>query len=131
MFPNGDIASWSAASDAALGASHGDVAIEVLDGEQLLGIGLGADILVVDDDEHNLIAYEAALAPLGRAIVLVRSGTQALAQLLNQDFALLLLDVSMPEPSGIVLSRANPERFQYYNYGYQDYEGYNKYYNGG
>src|SRR4051812_18926857 len=69
--------------------------------EELVGIGLGTAILVVDDDVTNLMAYEAALAPLGRPLVLVRSGMQALAKLLDQDFALVLLDVSMPEMSGL------------------------------
>ena len=30
--------------------------------------------------------------------------------------------------AGIVLTRAHTKRFQYYNYGYQPYYGYNKYY---
>ncbi|HEU0031429.1 MAG TPA: ATP-binding protein [Kofleriaceae bacterium] len=85
-------------------------AIEVLEPEDVLGIGLGADILIVDDDPTNLVAYEAALAPLGRSLVLVRSGVEALAKLLEQDFALILLDVTMPELSGLETARMLRER---------------------
>lgn len=62
--------------------------------------GTGADILVVDDNESDLITLEAALAPLGRKLVLVRSGIEALAKLLAQDFALVVIDVAMPDMSG-------------------------------
>lgn len=68
--------------------------------EDLIGVGPGEDILIVDDSDANLIAFEAALAPLGRKLVLVQSGVEALAKLLAQDFALVILDVSMPGMSG-------------------------------
>jgi signal transduction histidine kinase len=87
-----------------------DPGIEVLDADDLLGIGLGADILVVDDDDANLTAYEAALAPLGRRMVAAQSGIAALARLLEQDFALVLLDVSMPEMTGLETARRIRER---------------------
>ncbi|HEX5060348.1 MAG TPA: response regulator [Kofleriaceae bacterium] len=69
--------------------------------EELLGIGAGEDILIVDDNEANLIAFDSALAPLGRRLVMVQSGVQALAEMLAQDFALVILDVSMPGMTGI------------------------------
>ncbi|MGN6103790.1 MAG: response regulator, partial [Kofleriaceae bacterium] len=74
-------------------------------GDELLDIGSGDDILVADDSHANLLAIEAALAPLGRALVLVDSGLDALARLLEQDFALILLDVAMPGMSGIETAR--------------------------
>src|SRR3954453_6866545 len=55
-----------------------DPAIEVFQADELLGIGLGSDILMVDDDAANLAAYEAALAPLGRRLVPAQSGMAAL-----------------------------------------------------
>lgn len=58
------------------------------------------DILVVDDDEANLTAIEAALGEMGRRVVAARSGREALRHLLHQDFALILLDVQMPEMDG-------------------------------
>jgi CheY-like chemotaxis protein len=68
-------------------------------------IGSGDDILVVDDAQANLVAFEAALAPLGRRLVLAHSGTEALARLLDQDFALIVLDVAMPGMTGIDTAR--------------------------
>jgi len=85
-------------------------AIEVVDPHDLLGVGTGTDILVVDDDQATLAAYEAALGPLGRRIVLASSGIMALARMLEQDFALLLLDVSMPDMSGIETARRIRQR---------------------
>ncbi|HEY4182267.1 MAG TPA: response regulator [Kofleriaceae bacterium] len=89
--------------------SAGD-SIEVLSPEDVLEIGLGSDILVVDDHPSNLMAYEAALAPLGRTLVLVQSGVEALAKLLEKDFALILLDVTMPGMSGVETARMIRER---------------------
>src|SRR5687767_13552658 len=60
----------------------------------------GAKILVVDDTPANLIAVEAALEPLKRQIVTACSGQDALGHLLEQDFALIILDVQMPEMDG-------------------------------
>jgi signal transduction histidine kinase len=65
----------------------------------------GRDILVVDDHDTNLIAIEAALTPVGRKLVLARSGVEALARLLEQDFALLILDVAMPGMDGFETAR--------------------------
>src|SRR5688500_1540148 len=68
-------------------------------------ISYGRDILVVDDNQTNLIAIEAALAPLGRKLVLAHSGVEALARLLEQDFALIILDVAMPGMDGFETAR--------------------------
>jgi len=65
-----------------------------------LRITYGRDILVVDDNQTNLVAIEAALSPLGRKLVLARSGIEALGRLLDQDFALIILDVAMPGMDG-------------------------------
>ena len=65
-----------------------------------LEISYGRDILVVDDNQANLIAIEAALSPLGRKLVLASSGLEALGKLLEQDFALIVLDVAMPGMDG-------------------------------
>jgi signal transduction histidine kinase len=65
-----------------------------------LDISYGRDILVVDDNQANLIAIEAALSPLGRPLVLAHSGIEALGKLLEQDFALIILDVAMPGMDG-------------------------------
>jgi len=58
------------------------------------------DILIVDDREDKLLALEAALISLGQRIVKARSGKEALRRLLRQQFAVILLDVSMPVMDG-------------------------------
>jgi signal transduction histidine kinase len=68
-------------------------------------VSYGRDILVVDDNDTNLIAVEAALQTLDRKKVLARSGVEALACLLDQDFALIILDVSMPGMDGFETAR--------------------------
>src|SRR5712671_5737498 len=77
---------------------------EEAEANQLL-LSYGRDILVVDDNDTNLIAIEAALVPLGRKLVLARSGVEALARLLEQDFALIVLDVAMPGMDGFETAR--------------------------
>lgn len=57
-------------------------------------------ILLVDDSPENLVSLEAALESLGQELVLAQSGTEALRHLLDQDFAVILLDVKMPEMDG-------------------------------
>src|SRR6266852_3990175 len=58
------------------------------------------NILVVDDRPAKLIAMEALLADLGVNVVCVGSGADALRQLLEREFALILLDVNMPDMDG-------------------------------
>ncbi len=70
-----------------------------------LGLNYGRDILLVDDNHANLIAIEAALTPLGRKLVMARSGIEALGRLLEQDFALIILDVAMPGMDGFETAR--------------------------
>jgi two-component system sensor histidine kinase/response regulator len=72
------------------------------------------DILVVDDREDKLLALETILASLGQNIVKARSGKEALRRLLIQDFAVILLDVSMPgmdgfETAALIRKRLNSE----------------------
>ncbi len=57
-------------------------------------------ILIVDDFEPNLLALEAVLSPLGYRLTRATSGEAALKHLLEQDFALILLDVMMPGMDG-------------------------------
>jgi PAS domain S-box-containing protein len=58
-------------------------------------------ILLVDDQPENLRALEAVLEPLGYPLVTAGSGHAALRLLLEQDFAVILLDVRMPGLDGL------------------------------
>jgi signal transduction histidine kinase/CheY-like chemotaxis protein len=60
----------------------------------------GIDILLVDDTLENLVALEAILSGLCHRIVKASSGREALRSLLQQDFAVILLDVNMPLMDG-------------------------------
>ena len=57
-------------------------------------------ILVVDDQPDNLLSVEAVLERLGEEIVTANSGREALRRLLEDDFAVIVLDVMMPEMDG-------------------------------
>jgi len=57
-------------------------------------------ILIVDDREENLFAMEALLESPELQIITARSGNEALGILLDQEVALILLDVQMPGMNG-------------------------------
>ena len=67
-------------------------------------------LLLVDDDPANLLALEATLECLGQSIVKANSGTAALRRVLDEDFAVILLDVQMPGMSGIETAALIRER---------------------
>jgi diguanylate cyclase (GGDEF)-like protein/PAS domain S-box-containing protein len=57
-------------------------------------------VLLVDDKEQNLVALSAVLDLPGVTVVCAQSGKQALRYLLNETFAMILLDVNMPGMDG-------------------------------
>jgi len=57
-------------------------------------------ILLVDDQPQRLVAYRAILADLQLDLVCARSGREALEHLMDREFAVVLLDVSMPDMDG-------------------------------
>lgn len=59
------------------------------------------NILLVDHRQENLITMAAILRHPDYRLVSVESGAEALKQLLDQDFALIILDVQMPEMDGL------------------------------
>lgn len=59
-----------------------------------------ANILLVDDQPARLLSYEAILGSLNQNLVRAHSGTEALAKLMETEFAAILLDVSMPGMDG-------------------------------
>jgi signal transduction histidine kinase len=62
--------------------------------------GPKVSILLVDDQPSRLLSYETILRELGQNLVRAHSGAEALQWLMHQEFALILLDVSMPEMDG-------------------------------
>ena len=69
-----------------------------------------ADVLLVDDDPKNLMALEALLEPLAQNMITARSGKEALRLVLNHHFAVIVLDVRMPDMDGFETARIIRER---------------------
>jgi signal transduction histidine kinase len=57
-------------------------------------------ILIVDDHRDSLLAFETVLSPLGHRMLRAGSGCAALKILLQEEIALILLDVAMPDIDG-------------------------------
>jgi signal transduction histidine kinase len=62
-------------------------------------------ILLVDDQPSRLLTYESVLSGFGWNLVSARSGLEALDKLMRQEFAVVLLDVSMPDMDGFEAAR--------------------------
>lgn len=62
-------------------------------------------VLMVDDTPQNLVALEVVLEDLDCELDSVTSGNAALAKLLKHDYALVLLDVQMPEMDGFEVAK--------------------------
>ena len=77
-------------------------------------IETNASILIVDDRPDKLLALEAVLEDLGPQILRAYSGREALRQVLDREFAVILLDVNMPgmdgfETAALIRKRKNSE----------------------
>ena len=64
-----------------------------------------ANVLLVDDTPANLLALRSILDALGQNLVEASSGEHALRHLLHDDFAVILLDVSLPGMDGYEVAR--------------------------
>jgi PAS domain S-box-containing protein len=58
------------------------------------------NILMVDDQPQKLLSYEAMLAGLGERLLRAQTGNQAFEILLQEEIAVILLDVNMPGMDG-------------------------------
>jgi signal transduction histidine kinase/DNA-binding response OmpR family regulator len=67
-------------------------------------------ILAVDDLPEKLLATEVVLRQPGVGIVRANSGREALRRLLEQEFAVILLDVNMPDMDGFETARLIRQR---------------------
>ena len=63
------------------------------------------NILLVDDQPARLLTYQSVLSELGQNLVCAHSGLEALDKLMREEFAVVLLDVSMPEMDGFEAAR--------------------------
>jgi PAS domain S-box-containing protein len=62
-------------------------------------------VLIVDDQARNLDALEAMLSPTDCVVLRANSADEALLCLLRNDFAAIVLDIRMPDMSGIELAK--------------------------
>lgn len=67
-------------------------------------IDVESKLLIVDDLPENLLALEALIRGPGRAVYRASSAEEALALLLDHEFALAILDVQMPGMNGFELA---------------------------
>ena len=59
-----------------------------------------SSILIVDDLPEQRLVIETILADLGQELVFAHSGSDALREVLKREFAVILLDVNMPDIDG-------------------------------
>ncbi|MBO9687775.1 MAG: response regulator [Mitsuaria chitosanitabida] len=64
-----------------------------------------ASILIVDDLPEKLLVFETILADLDQHVVIARSGSEALREVLRKQFAVILMDVNMPGIDGLETAR--------------------------
>ena len=69
-----------------------------------------ANVLVVDDRADKLLVLGTLLEPLGQNVVLAHSGEEALKAMLEQEFAVILMDVNMPTMDGLETAALIRER---------------------
>src|SRR6476620_8011946 len=62
------------------------------------------NVLIVDDQPGKLLTYRAILDGIDANLVAAESARSALDQLLRSEFALVLIDVCMPELDGFELA---------------------------
>jgi signal transduction histidine kinase len=69
------------------------------------GVPDKVNILLVDDQPARLMTYQSVLSELNQNLVSVSSGLEALDKLMHDEYAVVLLDVSMPGMDGFEAAR--------------------------
>jgi signal transduction histidine kinase len=64
-----------------------------------------SNILIVDDLQEKLLVFKTILEELDQNLIMVRSGSEALREVLAREFAVILLDVNMPDIDGLETAR--------------------------
>jgi CheY-like chemotaxis protein len=67
-------------------------------------------ILLVDHHPSTLLAHESVLSELDQNIVTATCGSEALECLLKYEFAVILLDVNMPDVDGFTIAATIRQR---------------------
>ena len=70
-----------------------------------MGANEKVNILLVDDQPARLLTYQSVLSELGQNLICAHSGLEALDKLMREEFAVVLLDVSMPGMDGFEAAR--------------------------
>ncbi len=87
------------------------MAMQTIDAlQQASGVDELTNILIVDDEPANLLVLESVLADPGYRIVRALSADQALLALMSQEFAVMVLDIQLPDMNGIELAQMIKER---------------------
>src|SRR5438034_10620670 len=68
------------------------------------------NILLVDDDPRNLDVLESILESADYHLVRAQNGDEALLKLMSIDFAVIVLDVRMPDMNGLELAQIIKQR---------------------
>ncbi len=69
-----------------------------------------ANILLVDDDSRNLDLLESILSCADHRLFRARTADEALLALIAEEFAVIVLDVRMPDVSGYELAQLIKQR---------------------
>ena len=80
--------------------------------EPLEAPGADAAVLVVDDNAAKRLAVRAMLTPLGLGVAEADSGRAALRAVMNETFAVILMDVRMPTLDGYETAKLIRQRSQ-------------------
>ena len=66
----------------------------------------GLRVLIADDNPVNQVVVEAMLAQLGVICVIASNGQEAIERAVHESFALVLMDMHMPELDGLAATQA-------------------------